>query len=197
MPHLCIHGSLDVDPCAHFSPQPPPPSSSRPSPSLPQPQSSFIAGSAVPAADTPRRHFYHLSADSNPLRLLSSALPIVATPHIPAAAQLAPSPSLQQARKRPLSRGGNETTTLLLKKTRPPPLTSSKSSSAVPTLSTTSASASPTSLAAAPRSPVTASTRTSSAASSIKSPRIWLSRSVTATPVLTAADSLRQSIMLG
>ncbi|TKX20945.1 hypothetical protein C1H76_6796 [Elsinoe australis] len=110
--------------------------------------------------------------------------PPAASARAPNSTSLDASPS----RKRPLSRSGQD---LNIRKSRPAPL-SSKSSSAVPTLSTTSVSASPSS--PAPRSPAPTA-----------SPRTWLGRSVTATSVATlkslapqtAAESLRQTIMFG
>ncbi|KAF4553756.1 Hypothetical protein D9617_6g094890 [Elsinoe fawcettii] len=107
-----------------------------------------------------------------------------ATASIQPPSHLEASPS--QQRKRPLSRGGPDPA----RRPRPPPL-SSKSSSAVPTLSTTSVSAS-TPSSPAPKSPAAET-----------SPRGWLTRSITATSTATlkapqtAADSLRQSIMFG
>ncbi|GAM90576.1 hypothetical protein ANO11243_086200 [Dothideomycetidae sp. 11243] len=209
------HGSSSssVDPAVNSSSIPPPP---HPPPSPPSTpllhlqlplssaytpasaySSSVIPGTAA-AADTPRGQQSASCSPSISHRLSSPASPTVATPPSPAVAQLAPAlPLLQQARKRPLSRGAGQDTTLLLKKSRPPPLTSSKSSSAVPTLSTAPASAlsSPTTLSPAPRSPADRGIGSSSSINS--SPRSWLGRSITAAPVLTAADLLRQSIMLG
>ncbi|KAF2225651.1 hypothetical protein BDZ85DRAFT_279321 [Elsinoe ampelina] len=118
------------------------------------------------------------AAKAKPHTATATATATTSLPHLEA------SPS--QQRKRPLSRGGPDPA----RRPRPPPL-SSKSSSAVPTLSTTSVSAS------TPSSPVSKSPALET------SPRGWLSRSITATSTATlkapqtAAESLRQSIMFG
>ncbi|KAG8632143.1 hypothetical protein KVT40_001283 [Elsinoe batatas] len=143
--------------------------------SIPQPTVQALTGSPTVASYT------SFPAGCQPPPPAPAAKAHTATASLP---HLEASPS--QHRKRPLSRGGPDPA----RRPRPPPL-SSKSSSAVPTLSTTSVSAS------TPSSPVPKSPALET------SPRGWLTRSITATSTATlkapqtAAESLRQSIMFG